>query len=453
MVADRWSRTSAPPFAPRARSAAPITRPVTEILREIERASRTPLARSRTNPADAYTSADFFAWEVEHVFHPEWLCVGHASQVPEPGNFVNLDLLGEPLTIVRGADDEVRVLSRVCPHRGMDIMPEGFGHPGFEPLDLRAGRAGCGQTRSLLCPYHHWSFELDGRLKGCTEMQAVEGFRREDQRLAQWTSEVWEGFVFVNPSGDAGPVRDRFASLLPSVAAWQLGRMRTVIELAWECPFNWKVMIENWTESYHHLGAHHRTLHPMMPARDTWTEAEQPHFIRAHLPYKPALVAELKKAETEARDGAGQNHEHGRALGGFRAVPNLDETQKFEWGLYLGFPCFMLLVAPDRALWYRLQPIAHDRCRLLTTTLITPEAAADPDIDALLESETRMLRDFHLEDMQVCTGVQRGLGSSAYAPGRLSHLEMPVWLIQRYLAARGRGTWPTLDRPGAPGQR
>ena len=442
MVADRWSRTSAPPVDPRARSAAPRARSVAAILRDIERSSRAPLSQSRTNPADAYTSADFFAWEVEHVFSPEWLCVAHVSQIPEPGNFVNLDLLGEPLTVARGMDGNVRVLSRVCPHRGMDIMPEGFGHPGFEPADLRASRAACGRVRSFLCPYHHWSFELDGRLKGCAEMDAAEGFRREEQRLAQWTSEVWEGFVFVNPSGDAVPLREQFTDLRTSVAAWQLAEMKVVIELAWECPFNWKVMVENWMESYHHLGAHHRTLHPMMPARDTWTEAEQPHFIRAHLPYKPALVAALRVAEAE-----------GRRAAGFRAVPGLDDAQKYEWGLYLGLPCFMLLVAPDRALWYRLQPIVADRCRLLTTTLVTPEAAADPAFEASLEAETRMLRDFHLEDMQMCTGVQRGLGSSAYAPGRLSHLEMPVWLIQRYLAARGRGTWPTLDRPAAPAQR
>jgi phenylpropionate dioxygenase-like ring-hydroxylating dioxygenase large terminal subunit len=415
---------------------------VAKLLQEIERAARSPLARSSTTPAHAYTSADFFAWEVEHIFRAEWICVAHVSQIPDPGNFVNLDLLGEPITIARGWDGKVRVLSRVCPHRGMDIMPEGFGHPGFEPLDLRAGRAACGHARSLLCPYHHWSFELDGALKGCTEMQAAEGFVREEQRLREWTSEIWQGFVFVNLSGDASPAREQLAGLEPRVAAWQLARMKVVIELAWDCPFNWKVMIENWMESYHHLGIHHRTLHPMMPARDTWTEAEQPHFIRAHLPYKPSLVAALEKSESE-----------GHRAAGFQPVPGLGHAEKFEWGLHLGLPCFMLLVAPDRALWYRLQPVAADRCRLLTTTLITPEAAEGPDFDALLESETKMLRDFHLEDMQVCTGVQRGLGSSASAPGRLSHLEMPVWLIQRYLAARSRGTWPTLDMAAAPSQR
>jgi phenylpropionate dioxygenase-like ring-hydroxylating dioxygenase large terminal subunit len=418
-------------------------RRVAEILQELDRAARLPLARAVTSPAAAYTQADFFAWEIEHVFRTEWLCVAHGSQIPNHGDFLNLDLLGEPLTVVRGLDGQVRVLSRVCPHRGADIMPEGFGYPGYETLDISRGRRGCGHERVLVCPYHNWSFELDGRLKGCTEMQKAEGFRREDQRLREWTSEVWEGFVFVNLSGEAAPLSRQLAGLRPKIAPWGLERMQVVIELGWDCPFNWKVMIENWMESYHHLGIHHRTLQTLMPAKDTWTEAEQPHFIRAHLPMKPSLVAEIRRAEAGGH----------RALTGFRPVPDLADSERFEWGLHLGFPCFMFLVASDRAIWYRLQPVAADRCRLLTTTLVTKEATLDPEFGLALASETEMLRGFHLEDMQVCTAVQRGLTSSAVAPGRLSHLEMPVWLIQRYIAARGRSIWPTHDHLAAPAQR
>ena len=78
--------------------------------------------------------------------------------------------------MVRDRDGQVRVLSRVCPHRGMDIMPPGFGYPGFEPLDLRRGIKGHGECSVLVCPYHNWTFGLDGRVKGCAEMQLAEGF-------------------------------------------------------------------------------------------------------------------------------------------------------------------------------------------------------------------------------------------------------------------------------------
>ncbi|HEX4646563.1 MAG TPA: SRPBCC family protein, partial [Verrucomicrobiae bacterium] len=99
------------------------------------------------------------------------------------------------------------------------------------------------------------------------------------------------------------------------------------------------------------------------------------------------------------------------------------------------------------------QPLGPDRLKLLTTTLVARETAVLPNFERLRSLAADQLTKFHLEDMEVCTAVQRGLYASGWRPGRLSHLEMPVWLIQRYLAARLRGVWPTDDQPAAPGQR
>lgn len=411
---------------------------VHSVLEDYRAIARLPLTRSVTALAAAYTSEEFFAWEREHVFSREWLCVAHVSQLARPGQFVALDVLGEPLIVVRGEDQRVRVLSRVCPHRGMDIMPEGFGYSGF---DSRTAATPCEPTRLLVCPYHHWSFELDGTLKGCAQMQRADGFTRGDFRLQAFRSEVWQGFVFIDFSGVAQPLAEQYANLTPQVAAWNLAEMQVVIDLEWDCPFNWKVMIENWMESYHHLGIHHTTLQPFMPAKDTWTEAEHAHTMRSHLPLRPELAANLRQAFA-----AGE-------YAGFVPVPGLTPQQQGEWVLHVGFPCFMFLVTADRALWYRLQPESAQRCRLRTTTLVTRAALDHPSYPAALARETEMLREFHREDMQVCTGTQRGISARAYRRGRLSHLEMPVWLLQRYIAARADDTWPTLHLPGAPGQR
>src|SRR5215471_2245030 len=105
-ASSRGAQSSEPPEGVRA------------LLGELDRIARLPLARSVTAPAAVYTSPAFFAWEAEHVFAADWMCVAHASQIPRPGDFLNLDLLGEPLTVVRGLDGSIRVLSRVCPHRG-----------------------------------------------------------------------------------------------------------------------------------------------------------------------------------------------------------------------------------------------------------------------------------------------------------------------------------------------
>ena len=411
---------------------------VSATLEDYQAIAELPLARSVTAPAAAYTSEGFFAWEREHVFSREWLCVAHVSQIARAGQFMALDLLGEPLLVVRGEDQRVRVLSRVCPHRGMDIMPEGFGYPGFEP---RTTATACEPTKRLVCPYHHWSFALDGALKGCAQMQRADGFSAADLRLTEYRSEIWQGFVFVNLSGSAEPLAEQYAGLTPKVAAWTMADLQVVIDLAWECPFNWKVMIENWMESYHHLGIHHTTLQPFMPAKDTWTETERAHYMRSHLPLRPELAASLCAAFRAGDTPA------------FVPVSGLDPEQQGEWVLHVGLPCFMFLVTADRVIWYRLQPESAQRCRLRTTTLVTRAALEHPSFPSALAKETEMLRGFHLEDMEVCTGTQRGLSTQAYRRGRLSHLEMPVWLLQRYIAARARDTWPTLDRPAAPGQR
>jgi phenylpropionate dioxygenase-like ring-hydroxylating dioxygenase large terminal subunit len=210
--------------------------------------------------------------------------------------------------------------------------------------------------------------------------------------------------------------------------------MEVVISMSWECEFNWKVMIENWMESYHHLGAHRDSLNPAMPGQNTWADPEHPHFIRSHLPFN----AELARKVTTP----------GEKLPGFRQLSGLSVADLTEWSLYIGYPCFMFLTMSDRILWYRLLPLSADRCKLETMTLVAPENFNDPDFAQTVEEQKAMLRDFHLEDMLVNTGVQRGLRSRKAVIGRLSHLEEPVWLIYRYIAARLKGTYPEkADRP------
>ena len=405
-------------------------------------AAARPLNRSTTLLSQAYTSEDFFAWETEHLLRAGWQCIAHASQIPEAGDFLNVDLLGEPLIVVRGKDGQIRVLSRVCPHRSMDIMPVGFGYEGHGPAEMRGARSDCGRTRLFLCPYHAWTFELDGHLKACPEMHEAEGFCRDEFVLKAFRSETWQGFVFVNLDGNAPQLADGLPEMADDVSAFHLEKMKLVIAREWDCPFNWKVLVENFMESYHHLGIHYKTLQPMMPARDTWTEQERRHYIRAHLPYKDSVAKSYR-----AFEAAGDFSE------ALPPVADLSSQQKTEWGLFLITPTFLLATAPDRVIWYRLQPLGPDRLKLLTTTLLAPEALELPNFEKLREQAAEQLTAFHLEDMQVCTAVQRGLYASGWQPGRLSHLEMPLWLFHRYLASRIRGVWPTDDYEPAPSQR
>ncbi len=195
-------------------------------------------------------------------------------------------------------------------------------------------------------------------------------------------------------------------------------------------------------ESYHHLGAHRKTLQLLMPAKNTWTEEEHRHFIHSHLPYTDEFRKQIE-ASLAANDAAS----------GFPVIQGLPEEGRTHWHLYLVHPCFLFFTGHDCCAWYRVQPEGPGRMRILTTLLVPKETTLRADFREIMETEIARLMAFHLEDMEACTAVQRGFASRAWRPGRLSHLEMPVWLFHRYIAARARGVWPTDDRPPAPSQK
>ena len=395
-----------------------------EIHAQILSAAERPLEKGVTFPPQAYTDPGHYRFEVDHVLKREWLCAGHVSQVPAPGDFFNLELLGEPMVVVRGKDGVVRVLSRVCPHRGMDVNPTEYGRPAK------------GNARFLLCPYHFWSFDLDGRCKGAPEMQKAEGFSRKDVGLAAFRSEVWNGFIFVTFNAEAPPVAELYRDMADGLSEWQLGKLEVVAELEWDCAFNWKVIVENFAECYHHLGAHVKTFEPMFPAKTCWSDEEHPAFTVAHLPLVKRLAEGVRSDASEVRT--------------FIDIPTLSLEHKLEWYVYVGYPTFLLFAAPDRVFWYRVLPEGPQKVKLLTTLLVLPEAKQMPDFQARLDSEIEMLKGFHLEDMEVCVAVQKGMNSATFRQGRLSHLEKPIWHIQRYLARKLREAGDTSNAESAP---
>lgn len=390
---------------------------IEEINAEILKSASKGLENASTLPADAYTSDEYFDYEMETIFKQEWICIAHQSQVPKPGDYLSIDVLGEPMIVVRGKDNNINVLSRVCPHRAMDIMPEGFGYEDK------------GKVRLFMCPYHSWTFDLDGQLKGAPEMQRTCDFNRKEFALPTFKTEIWEGYVFMTFNEEATPVATQLADLYEDVKGWNMGEMDIVVELEWELDVNWKNMIENWMEPYHHMGIHVKTLQPMMPAKGCWTEDYHPRYTRAHLPYRQNLINSIKEAEAK-----------GEHFGTFPTLPDIPEEYKYEWTVHVGYPGYMMLTGPNCALWYRLLPVSAEKINLVTTIMVNKEAQEHPDFEKHLAEETQGLKDFHNEDIEVCTAVQRGFNSEVFQKGRMSYLEAPVYQIQCYLADQIRRT-------------
>lgn len=380
------------------------------ILDGILEAASKPREQSTTLPAGAYSDPAFLKFEEEEIFKKEWISLCHVSQLTKAGDFIRVDLCGEPIIVVRSKDMSIKVLSRTCCHRGMDVMPSGFGHPDE------------GNQRVILCPYHLWSYDLDGKLVGAPEMQQAEGFDRSEVCLHQFRSEIWEGFVFVTLSDDIPPLAEKYNRFKTQfVDKWDMANSELVWSAHWECDFNWKILLENFMEAYHHLGAHMKTLEPFLPARGCWTEPYDPEFSTMHLPLKKSMKEEILKTQDAGTP--------------FPIFPGLEIEDCTEWWVFLGNPNFLLFSAPDRVYWYRLLPTGPETCTLMTTMIIPAHAKEMEGYDAVLKKEIQGGIDFHMEDMEVCAATQRGMQSRGYQQGRLSHLEEPIWHFQKYLAS------------------
>ncbi len=391
---------------------------IDSIFNDILAAAARPLEQAITLPAASYTDTAFAEFETAEIFKKEWISLCHVSQIPNPGDFVRVDLCGEPMLVVRGKDRAVRVFSRTCRHRGMDLMPSGFGHPDE------------GNKRVILCPYHLWSYDLGGKLVGAPEMQRAEDFDRSEVCLHQFRSDVWEGFVFVTLSTEIPPVAVRYHRFREQfIGKWDMAHADLVWSAHWECAFNWKILLENFMEAYHHMGAHMKTLEPFLPARGCWTEPYDPEFSCMHLPLKTSMKENILATENPGT--------------AFPIFPGLNIEDCVEWGIYLGFPNFLLFTAPDRVYWYRLLPTGPETCTLMTTMIVTQAAKDLPNYEEVLKKEIQGGIDFHLEDMEVCIATQRGMKSVGHSPGRLSHLEEPIWHFEKYLATKIRSAQTT----------
>ena len=307
----------------------------------------------------------------------------------------------------------VRVLSRTCRHRGMDVMPSGFGHPDE------------GNKRVILCPYHLWSYDLDGKLVGAPEMQQAEGFDRSEVCLHEFRSEIWEGFVFVNLSGD---MRRRWRTSsrelkeqLHRQVAHGRGRSRLVR------PLGLPVQLEDPRRKFHGVLSPPRRAPEdtgaLPPGQGLLDGALRPGFLL------PCTCRSRTACKTESARPATPST-------AFPVFPGLGLDDCLEWSIYLGYPNCLLFNAPDRVYWYRILPTGPDN-QQPHHHHAHPSRTPRPCRTTRQSSSgrSRPASHFHLEDMEMCTATQRGMKSAGYAQGRLSHLEETIWQLQKYLAA------------------
>jgi phenylpropionate dioxygenase-like ring-hydroxylating dioxygenase large terminal subunit len=217
-------------------------------------ADASALERAETLDPTRYTSPAFWEREERCVLRRGWLCFGREDWLPDVGDYFAFERFGEPLVAVRDEQRRVRVLSNVCRHRWHRVAQ------------------GRGNARALQCKYHLWTFALDGRLLGAPQMDRAEGFERASCRLPELRVEVWRGWLYLSFDANAPQLAAQLAGLDRLIGPYQPERMRSLAPLEFESPWNWKVMLENFMESYHVPSIHPHTLEPGFPGVVTWGE-------------------------------------------------------------------------------------------------------------------------------------------------------------------------------------
>jgi len=362
-----------------------------------------------TLPSSWYTSAQVFALEKERIFCREWLCVARAEELVEPGAFRVLEVLGESILLVRNREGQLRAFYNVCRHRGSRLCRE-------PPAAGAAAVLGGGLTGGrITCPYHRWTYDLDGRLIGAPYLTGEPGFDKALFSLYPVGLECWGGFVFVHLTpARAAPLAAQLGAIPERVARYPLSELRIGHTIRYEVAANWKVICENYNECYHCAGVHPE-LCAVVPA---FRERGGANLDWARgIPHRPGAYTFTSSGTTSRR-----------------AFPGLNEDEQVRHKGELVYPNLFLSLACDHAAVFVLQPRSATRTDIACHFLFEPFEIAKPGFDP------RDATDFwdlvNRQDWAICESVQQGISARVHERGYYAPMEDFNLDIRRYVLER-----------------
>ena len=358
-----------------------------------------PFEQALGMPPEVYNTQDFLDLELEHIFSKEWFCVGRGDALSEPGDYLACDLAGQPIMVLRGRDGELRAQSNVCLHRMSTIL------------------SGRGNAAAITCPYHGWTYDLDGCLRGAPAMGRNEGFRREDYRLPQVRCEEWLGWVFVTLDPDAAPVAERLAEVGEMVGRYDMAGYREAFfeEHVWET--NWKVLAENFMESYHLPVCHAATIGGISKLDEMVCPPGRPAFNFHTILKDDSLGIAMPHPDNDRLEG---------------------EERRTTYLLTL-YPSLLITLTPGYFWYLTLHPKGPGRVRIGFGGGMARDYAGDPDAQKYFDELKTLLDEVNAEDRGCTERVYRGLNSGFARPGHMSHLERPNHDFALYLLGRVGG--------------
>ena len=382
-------------------------------------------------PKESFVSEEEFRRERDVILFADWFCVGRAERLGEPGDFLTADVAGESVIVVRGDDGALRGFYNLCRHRGSRLVPPEDGEPnpgagtpgagtsgagasgaGATGADTAAGRTGC-FAGSIRCPYHAWTYGLDGTLRSAPFLPDLRNHRAA-LSLHQVDVDTWGGFVFARLEPGSGPSLAEALGPIPDrVAAYGLASLRTGARLRYQVAANWKVVLENYNECYH-CGPVHPELCELVPdfARsggDVDWESGVPHREGAYTFTATGTTTRLP-------------------------LPGLSEAELTRHFGELVLPNLMISMSADHVAAFTLWPRSAGQTSVVCDFLFHPDEIAKPDFDP---GDAVSFWDLvNRQDWLICERVQDGMTSRRFTAGYLAPMEEPSADVRTYVVAR-----------------
>lgn len=362
--------------------------------------SAAPASTPNTLPADYYTSDVRFGEDIERIFYDSWICCGRAEKIASPGQFFVQQIGQESVIILRDRQGQARAFYNVCRHRGTRMCTEASGQ----------------FPNSIQCPYHAWTYSLDGRLIGAPHMEELGAFDKGEYPLFDIAIAEWEGFLYVNLSPEPEPFEDSYGPLMGKFTAWHLPDLRVAGRVDYDVRANWKLIVQNYSECYHCPGVH-PALSKLSPYRSGDNDLMEGRFLGGSM-----II----------------NHEAGSLTMSGRAcaapIGEVSGAALDKVYYYSLFPNSLLSLHPDYVMLHTLWPQGPDCTLIICEWLFEPEAIAAPGFDA--QDAVAFWDMTNRQDWNMCELSQQGISSRAYRPGPYSTLERVPAAFDRYYLSR-----------------
>lgn len=367
-----------------------------DAVEELAQTVAQPFETARAMPRSVYLSEAFMGEELEHIFAKDWICVGRRTQFANAGDYVTTEIAGRPIMVILTAEGTLRAQSNVCLHR-MSTLLEGQGN-----------------TARIVCPYHAWTYNLDGSLRGAPAMTQNEGFDRKDYCLPQIKCTDWLGWVMVTLDPNAPDLHDHLSDLEDLIAPYGMENYTQTFQEQHNWNTNWKVLAENFMESYHLPVCHAGTIGNFVDLN----EMDCPPGGRAW-----NYHSILKDPDAPLTNAHPDN-------------TTLKGEQRRTTVLVTIYPALMITLTPGYFWYLSLRPDGPDRVEITYGGGLSPDYVNDPKSQEHFAQLKDLLDRVNDEDRGCTEAVYRGISSGLAVPGHLSHLERPNFEFATYINAR-----------------